>query len=397
MKASKIIKAVCAIGIVSACAFALPACTNSDDQNPNKIEGLTGGVAATVNGAEVKEDTVTTYIQQYRTSQGMEEEDVWGQWLADYDYTPEQVREEIVNFYINQELIKQAAKEKNVEVPDTEIDEYVDQMKSYYESDEKWQEALESAGFTEDEYREEVRISLLEGKVQDAVAPSEGATDEEVIEYVMSTYNGAKKSSHILFAAEDEATAADVLARINAGELDFAEAAKEYSTDGSASTGGDVGWDKLSSFVQEYTDALALLEKDQVSGLVTSEYGIHIIKCTDVFTLPEGTTDISLIPEDFLQPAKSTIEATNKSEAYENWYAEYKESADIVINEMPEKVPYNVDVSKYKSASEDGSEGDAITPDGATTDEGTATDEQNPVTEDQAAGEATTDQPAENS
>ena len=61
-----------------------------------------------------------------------------------------------------------------------------------------------------------------------------------------TAYDGAKRSSHILFNTGDEATAQDVLDRINSGELDFAEAAKEYSQDtGSAENGGDVGWDKL--------------------------------------------------------------------------------------------------------------------------------------------------------
>lgn len=52
-----------------------------------------------------------------------------------------------------------------------------------------------------------------------------------------------------------------------------------------------MGWDKTSSFVQEYTDALSGLEKDQVSGLVTSSYGIHIIKCTDVYNAPKEKAD----------------------------------------------------------------------------------------------------------
>ena len=65
-----------------------------------------------------------------------------------------------------------------------------------------------------------------------------------------TTYDGAKRSSHILFDSGDEATAREVLDKLNAGELDFAEAAKEYSKDGSASDGGDVGWDKTSSFVE---------------------------------------------------------------------------------------------------------------------------------------------------
>ena len=92
---------------------------------------------------------------------------------------------------------------------------------------------------------------------------------------------------------DDQATAQEVLDKINSGELDFADAAQQYSQDeGSKADGGNVGWDKLTSFVDEYQTALDGLEKDQVSALVTSTYGIHIIKCTDVFTAPDEVTSI---------------------------------------------------------------------------------------------------------
>ena len=151
-----------------------------------------------------------------------------------------------------------------------------------------------------------------------------------------------------------------MLDKLNAGELDFAEAAKEYSKDGSASDGGDVGWDKTSSFVEEYQTALDGLEKDQMSGLVTSTYGIHIIKCTDVFTAPEEVTSLDQIPSDWVDSIKSSLKSQKQNEAYQQWLEEYKESSDVVINPMPEGLPYAVDMSKYQTsddaAAEDGSD-----------------------------------------
>ena len=52
-----------------------------------------------------------------------------------------------------------------------------------------------------------------------------------------------------------------MLDKLNAGEVEFADAAKEYSEDSSADGGGDVGWDKLTTFVTEYQDALSALSK----------------------------------------------------------------------------------------------------------------------------------------
>ena len=109
------------------------------------------------------------------------------------------------------------------------------------------------------------------------------------------------------FASDDQAAAQEVLDKINSGELDFADAAQQYSQDeGYKADGGNVGWDKLTSFVDEYQTALDGLEKDQVSALVTSTYGIHIIKCTDVFTAPDEVTSIDQIPSEFSDSIKQS-------------------------------------------------------------------------------------------
>ena len=357
MKKSHIMKAVCAVGLSAACVWSLAACTSGD-----QASGDSGAVAATVGDVPISEDTVTKYIESIRSQMGVTDEDSWGNWLAQNGYTPESVREEVVNSYVQRELIKKGADERGITVDSTEVDGYVDQMKQNYDTDEKWQEALTQAGMTEDEYRSEIELQLKNRGLLESFASDEEPSEEDLLQYAQmyaTTYDGAKRSSHILFDSGDEATAREVLDKLNAGELDFAEAAKEYSKDGSASDGGDVGWDKTSSFVEEYQTALDGLEKDQMSGLVTSTYGIHIIKCTDVFTAPEEVTSLDQIPSDWVDSIKSSLKSQKQSEAYQQWLEEYKESSDVVINPMPEGLPYAVDMSKYQTsddaAAEDGS------------------------------------------
>ena len=358
MKKSHIMKAVCAVGLSAACVWSLAACTSGD-----QASGDSGAVAATVGDVPISEDTVTKYIESIRSQMGVTDEDSWGNWLAQNGYTPESVREEVVNSYVQRELIKKGADERGITVDSTEVDGYVDQMKQNYDTDEKWQEALTQAGMTEDEYRSEIELQLKNRGLLESFASDEEPSEEDLLQYAQmyaTTYDGAKRSSHILFDSGDEATAREVLDKLNAGELDFAEAAKEYSKDGSASDGGDVGWDKTSSFVEEYQTALDGLEKDQMSGLVTSTYGIHIIKCTDVFTAPEELTSLDQIPSDWVDSIKSSLKSQKQNEAYQQWLEEYKESSDVVINPMPEGLPYAVDMSKYQTsddaAAEDGSD-----------------------------------------
>ena len=133
--------------------------------------------------------------------------------------------------------------------------------------------------------------------------------------------------------------------KLNAGEIEFAKAAEKYSEDGSAKNGGDVGWDKLTTFVTEYQDALSGLSDGQMSGLVKTTYGYHIIKCTGQFNV-QTVSSIDEVPEGIRDAIAERIKTTAESEKYSEWLTEYTEKADIKINEMPEDVPYNVDMDK---------------------------------------------------
>lgn len=318
--------------------------------------GMTGGVAATVNGTEISEDTITQYIQDMRASNGLNDDSSWGNYLATYGQTPQSVRSDVIDYYVKIELEKQYAKEKNLTVSDDEVNKAIQSVKSNYSNDEAWKSALSSAGLTEDKYKENVTNSLLEKKVSDSV--TEGKTDpsdKEVLKTLKSYksyFTGMKKSSHILFSSKDKAKAKQVLADINAGSISFEDAAKKYSNDsGSAKNGGNVGWDRLNSFVTEYTTALSKLNKGEVSGLVSSDYGIHIIKCTDVWDAPETLTSLDQVPDELVKYMRSYLKSNNEALKFQEWYDDYKSQQDIKINDMPSGVSYNVDMSKYSSTS----------------------------------------------
>lgn len=389
MKRISLAKGAMAAGLVFACTMGLAACSSA---NASSDVHLTGGVAATVNGTEIPEDEITLAIEGIREEQSLTDEDTWGQWMAQTGYTPESVREEVLDTYINKEVLLQHAADKGVTVDDATVQSYVDDMKANYSNDEaRWQQALKAAGMTEDEYRDNIRYSLLYRGVCDSFAAESEPSDEDMLSTAQTyaaSYDGAKRSSHILFDADDAETAQQVLDQINAGTISFEDAAREYSKDtGSAENGGDVGWDKLTTFVTEYQDALDGLEKGQVSGLVTSTYGIHIIKCTDVFTAPDEVASIDQLPSEFVDSIRTTVLQNNEAQAYSDWLTSCRDSSDVVINDMPADVPYNVDMSKYQTedsssadtAGEDASNGDAAegeaTDDGSSAAEGSAGDE----------------------
>ncbi|MCD8317063.1 MAG: peptidylprolyl isomerase, partial [Eggerthellaceae bacterium] len=274
-----------------------------------------------------------------------------------YSYTPESVREEIIDGYVTQELIRQEADARGITIDSDTVDQYVESMKSNYSTDEAWEDALEAAGMTEDEYRENIELSLMASELQTALGEETEVTDEEVLEYAQnyaSTLDGAKRSSHILFSDDDYDEAVEVLDELRNGEIDFADAAEEYSIDtGSASQGGDVGWDALSSFVTEYQDAVDGLEVGEISDIVESDYGYHIITVTDEWTAPDEITSLDQLPDEFVDSFRSSLESSNASSAYSEWLSEARDSADIVINDMPEGLPYDVDMSAYETEEEE--------------------------------------------
>ena len=383
MKTARIMRAACAAGLAAACMCGIAACSSNESAS-----GLTGGVAATVNGVEISEDDITTSIENLRASYSLDDQDTWGEYLASAGTTPEEIRENLIDTFVDQELQKQGAEERGVTVEDSEIDAYVDRIKSNYDSDEKWQQALQQAGFDDEaDYRESIKEGLTGNALMESFEVEE-PTDEAVVEYAATaiTFDVAKRSSHILFDINDQQTAQSVLDQINAGSLDFAEAAKEYSTDtGSAQNGGDVGWDQLTSFVEEYQTALDGLAVGQVSGLVESDYGWHIIKCTDEFTPPEQITSIDQLPQEFADTYRESVKQQDQQEAYQAWFDEFKEGADIVINDMPAGLPYAVDMSQYQTEDESSDEAAADSSADASSDEAASNDSASGESADQAA------------
>lgn len=357
MKHGALLRKISVVGVSAACCIALVGCGVTN-------YGYTGGVAATVNGAEIQEDTITKYIQDFRTSSDLTSDDDWGNWMKENSFDPATVRDQVIDYYVENELKKQACDEKGITVEQSQVDDEINNMKANYDSDDAWKQALSSAGLTEDQYRESVEAGLLDKALEGAVAGDAATADDSKVLDMLNTYytmfNGAKKSSHILFASGDTEKAQEVLDQINAGTLDFAEAAKQYSTDtASAADGGNVGWDAINSFVTDYTDALDGLSVGQVSGLVTSDYGIHIIKCTDEFTCDGKATSLSAYPQEFVDYISNIVKDQSKSTAYSNWFNDYKAQADIQNNDMPENVPYNLDMTKYDNSdsSSDNSDG----------------------------------------
>ncbi|NWG12160.1 MAG: peptidylprolyl isomerase [Acidobacteria bacterium] len=120
----------------------------------------------------------------------------------------------------------------------------------------------------------------------ESIASTITVTEQDVRDvWDRQSHEETVEASHILFKVEDRAKEADVRARaegvlkqIQAG-ADFAELAKKFSEDtGSAEQGGYLGPFARGRMVREFEDAAFALKPGEVSGLVRTQFGYHIIK-----------------------------------------------------------------------------------------------------------------------
>ncbi len=157
-----------------------------------------------------------------------------------------------------------------------------DAARKYYEANPKLFEAPE-----------QLRAEYLVLS-QDALASQITVSDKEIADWYQAHADRYKKgeerhAGHILItAAKDageaaektaQAKAEDILAQVRRTPADFAKLAKQHSQDpGSAEKGGDLGWFARGMMVKSFEDAAFALKPNEISGIVRSDYGFHIIK-----------------------------------------------------------------------------------------------------------------------
>lgn len=340
------------------------ACSGILNETKNEEEyHLTGGVAATVDGTNITEDTITKQIMSTRTSGGYEDDAAWASYLKGQGKTPESLREETIRSIAGNFLLSKAVEEYGITVSDEDVNKSFENAAKSYGGTEAMMNLLSQLGYTEASYKATIKSSLEQQKLKEKVAPEKEPTDDEILTYFndnVSTYNDARRSSNLLVKVDSDAsdedkekaraTAQEALDKINSGELSFEDAVEKYSEDtGSKDDGGDVGWDKLTTFVTEYQDALTALSKDQTSGIVETTYGYHIIKCTDYFHVDEKADSIDQIPSEIKDAIASSLKSSQVEKDYNAWLESYIDKSDFKINDMPAEVPYNVDMNAAES------------------------------------------------
>ena len=120
----------------------------------------------------------------------------------------------------------------------------------------------------------------------------------------------------------------DFRAQIFSGAKTFEELARQYSEDGSAQAGGDLGWASPGSFVPEFEEAMNKLPTGGLSGPVRSRFGVHLIQVLD---RREQTID----PKQLREQATNALKEQKFDPAYAEWVADLRAKAFIEYRDPP--------------------------------------------------------------
>jgi peptidyl-prolyl cis-trans isomerase C len=191
-------------------------------------------------------------------------------------------------------LLAQESAARKVTITDAELDGRIAQVRSQFPNEQAFTAALAERQMTPDKLKSEFRQQMLAMKLVDTeVGPTVSVTEANVAEFYQKNPDKFQEPeaihvAHILIrlpekpddAAKTKArTEADgILARLKKG-ADFAALAKQYSQDqGSAANGGDLGFVPKGQTAPAFEQAAFALKPGQMSGVVESPFGFHIIK-----------------------------------------------------------------------------------------------------------------------
>lgn len=310
-------------------------------------------IVAVVGSSVITWSDVITAINQQRAN-GMELPDDPAEQLA--------IARQMLNELIDAEILVQRAAELNVEVSDAELERAVDnrvnQVRAQFEDEIQFRGELKQAGFgSPEEFRrsliDQFRRLMLQQKVfqqlQQNAKPA-GVTDKEVDEAFQRARPQLQQRPPTISFRQliispkpsprndsiARAKADSILAVLKAGENFESVARRESMDPGSKDMGGDLGWNRRGLFVPEFEAAMFATRPGQLSPVVKTQFGYHIIR---VDRVQPGEVKASHI---LISPAIDSADIARTAEL-----------ADSVADLWKRGVPYDSLAAKFHDAGEE--------------------------------------------
>ena len=230
-----------------------------------------------------------------------------GKFLSD-SQLPE-LRKEVLETLINRELLYQESKARGIKVEEEAINRELKRLEARFPNEQEFKNALAKTNTSVADLRTQMKRSLaIKALIDRQFADSVWISDKEVRAYFDNNPDSFKKpeqmkAGHILIKVDPQADESEKAAarkkiegirkRLKKGE-DFGTLAKEFSDDPSGAKGGDLGHFSRGQMVKPFEEAAFALKPGEISDVVETRFGYHLIKVTDkrpASTAPYGEVE----------------------------------------------------------------------------------------------------------
>lgn len=320
MSVRKLLLVIAAIVVVAAAGVGAWALTTGAKRGT--------AVAAKVNGDVIYWSQVDAEVSRAAAQFGVDPAS------KEFEKQRAEITKSVIEQLIAQRLIMQEARRRSFVAADKDVDAQLAAIRQRFPSESEFNAALARNNLTMTALRELIRVQLTQRKVAEVVVQGT-VLDEEV----RKQFDGNRglydkpaqiKISHILFRISEksqEAVAA-AKARIAQAKLadgaKFEDVAKASSEDpGSAERGGDLGYVSKGTMVKEFEQAAWALKPGETSGLVRTQYGLHIIRVSDV--KPAEKAEFEKVKNEI----RDQLLASKREKAFEAWLEGQRKAATV--------------------------------------------------------------------
>jgi len=308
----------------------LPA-TYAQDKQAKAKEAKKVEDVAVVNGVKISAVDFDREVGRYQQQMSM-----MGQAPSPEQMT--EIKDKVLNGLIDRELLSQQAEKEGIKVDKKEVDERIAALRQRFPNEEDFKKTLDRLGLTEAGLRAQFEKELaIKAMLDKKYAGKLDVTEAEMKKFYDDNPDFFKtpervRASHILIKVDqgaseaDKAKArqkiADIQKKVKKGE-DFAALAKENSDCPSSSKGGDLDFFQRGQMVGPFQDAAFAMKVGDVSDIVETQFGYHLIKVTD----KKDAGKISF--EESKEKIKAHLGQQEMAQEVNKYVAELKKTAKI--------------------------------------------------------------------
>jgi len=274
------------------------------------------------------------------------------------------LKQKVLDQLIAHKLLLQEAKKRNIKVTKRELEEGIKTIKSRFPSDQMFQLELKKENLTQKQFEKQIEEQIMVLKLTEEVVRKNMVKPDEsdarelfnkivklidkkdvklqeneqeelklLAQLVQRFFDEQVRVRHILIRVEPNASQKEkeeakkkimeIKSKIEKGE-DFATLAQKFSEDpGSKERGGDLGFIARGDTVEEFEKAAFSLKEGEMSGIVETKFGYHIIRVIE--KRPKRKPDFELIKDDLMQ----YLTRKNAEKCYDEFVETLKKKADV--------------------------------------------------------------------